>query len=234
MQFRQIDTREWAAAGAALDANGCVVMKGLLADDICARLQCDYVRDDLFRSRVIMSRHGFGRGEYKYFSYPLPGIVAWLRTSLYPPLAEIANRWNEAIGVANRYPALHSDFLEICHNVGQIKPTPLMLKYGVDDFNCLHQDRYGEILFPLQVTVLLSEPGDEFEGGEFVLTEQRPRRQSRAEVVPLRRGDAVIFPVHQRPVRGVRGFHRVTMRHGVSLVRAGHRHTLGIIFHDAA
>ncbi len=234
MQYRQIDSREWAAAGAALDANGCVVVKGLLAEDICAQLRRDYVNDDLFRSRVIMSRHGFGRGEYKYFSYPLPGIVQSLRTSLYPPLAEIANRWNEAIGIANRYPALHDDFLEVCHNAGQIKPTPLMLKYGVDDFNCLHQDRYGEILFPLQVTILLSEPGNDFDGGEFVLTEQRPRRQSRADVVPLRRGDAVVFAVHQRPVPGVRGFHRVTMRHGVSLVRAGNRHTLGIIFHDAA
>ena len=234
MQYRQIDSREWAAAGAALDANGCVVVKGLLAEDICAQLRRDYVNDDPFRSRVIMSRHGFGRGEYKYFSYPLPGIVQSLRTSLYPPLAEIANRWNEAIGIANRYPALHDDFLEVCHNAGQIKPTPLMLKYGVDDFNCLHQDRYGEILFPLQVTILLSEPGNDFDGGEFVLTEQRPRRQSRAEVVSLRRGDAVVFAVHQRPVPGVRGFHRVTMRHGVSLVRAGNRHTLGIIFHDAA
>ena len=180
-----------------------------------------------------MSRHGFGRGEYRYFDYPLPAHVAELRGALYPWLAPIANRWNASMGVAVRYPATHAEFIERCHLAGQRRPTPLLLQYGAGDYNCLHQDLYGEHVFPLQVAVLLSDPGRDFSGGEFVLTEQRPRMQSRAEVVPLRQGDAVVFAVHRRPVQGVRGSYRVTMRHGVSRVRRGHRHTLGIIFHDA-
>jgi hypothetical protein len=180
-----------------------------------------------------MARHGFGRGEYKYFADPLPDPVHSLRTVLYPPLAVIANRWNAAMGIATRYPDAHRDYLDRCHKAGQSKPTPLLLQYGPGDYNCLHQDVYGEHIFPLQATVLLSRPGEDFEGGEFVLTEQRPRMQSRAEVVPLGQGDAVIFPVRQRPVAGSRGTYRVTMRHGVSRLRAGRRHTLGIIFHDA-
>jgi hypothetical protein len=181
-----------------------------------------------------MSRHGFGRGEYKYFAYPLPELVAILRSGLYPPLAEIANRWNESMKVAAPYPSDHAGYLARCHKAGQNRPTPLLLQYGPGDYNCLHQDLYGDLVFPLQVTLLLSRPGEDFTGGEFVLTEQRPRMQSRAEVVPLVQGEAVIFPVHHRPVRGTRGTYRVNMRHGVSRLRFGHRHTLGIIFHDAA
>jgi hypothetical protein len=180
-----------------------------------------------------MGRHGFGRGEYKYFAYPLPPTVAGLRAVLYPPLAEIANRWNAALGIEVRYPPEHAGFLERCHSAGQTRPTPLLLQYGAGDYNCLHQDLYGEHVFPLQVAILLTEPGRDFTGGEFVLTEQRPRMQSRAEVVPLRRGAGVVFPVHHRPVQGARGVYRVNLRHGVSRVRSGHRHTLGIIFHDA-
>ena len=180
-----------------------------------------------------MSRHGFGRGEYRYFAYPLPRLIAALRSRLYPPLAAIANRWNEALRVETRYPAEHAAWLERCHRAGQTRPTPLMLRYGEGDYNRLHQDLYGEHVFPIQATILLSVPGRDFEGGEFVLTEQRPRMQSRAEVVPLGQGDAVLFPVHHRPVRGTRGFHRANLRHGVSRLRSGHRHALGIIFHDA-
>ena len=180
-----------------------------------------------------MARHGFGRGEYKYFAHPLPGSVQALRAALYPRLAEIANRWNEAMGIAIRYPQDHEKFLDRCHKAGQTRPTPLLLRYGACDYNCLHQDIYGEHVFPLQVTILLSQPAVDFSGGEFVLTEQRPRMQSRAEVVPLRQGEAVIFPVHHRPVQGTRGIYRVNMRHGVSRIREGQRHTLGIIFHDA-
>jgi hypothetical protein len=180
-----------------------------------------------------MARHGFGRGEYKYFAYPLPEPIGALRTALYPHLAAIANRWNEAMGIDIRFPPAHEDFLKRCHKAGQTRPTPLLLQYGEGDYNCLHQDLYGEHVFPLQATILLSRPGADFSGGEFVLTEQRPRMQSRAEVVALGRGEAVIFPVHHRPVQGSRGIYRVNMRHGVSRIRAGHRHTLGVIFHDA-
>jgi len=180
-----------------------------------------------------MARHGFGRGEYKYFDYPLPEVVAEVRTAIYPRLAEIANRWNALMGLEVHYPEAHSEFLKRCQDAGQLRPTPLLLQYGEGDYNCLHQDLYGEHVFPIQVTILLSEPGTDFTGGEFILTEQRPRMQSRPEVVPLRQGDAVAFAVHHRPVQGKRGSYRVNMRHGVSRLRSGHRHTLGIIFHDA-
>jgi uncharacterized protein len=204
-----------------------------LSAEECAALAQTYSADAPFRSRVIMARHGFGRGEYKYFAYPLPEVVAALRGALYQPLADIANRWNEALGIALRYPSDHAAYLQRCHRAGQAKPTPLLLQYGPGDYNCLHQDLYGEHVFPLQVTFLLSRPREDFSGGEFVLTEQRPRMQSRAEVVPLAQGEGVIFPVHHRPVQGTRGIYRVNMRHGVSRLRAGRRHTLGIIFHDA-
>jgi hypothetical protein len=226
-------TPDWRQVEQELDAHGCAVLTGLLADDECAALAASYDDDARFRSRIVMGAHGFGRGEYKYFDHPLPPVVAALRTALYPPLAEIANRWNAALGSEIRYPADHAGFLRRCHKAGQTRPTPLLLQYGAGDYNCLHQDLYGEHVFPLQVAVLLSEPGHDFTGGEFVLTEQRPRMQSRAEVVPLRQGDAVVFPVHHRPVQGSRGVYRVNLRHGVSRLRSGHRHTLGIIFHDA-
>jgi uncharacterized protein len=224
---------DWAALAADLDTHGCATTDRLLTAAECASLADAYSSEDLFRSRIVMARHGFGRGEYKYYSNPLPEIVAELRTALYPPLAEIANRWNEAIGSAERYPKNHAAFLKRCHDSGQIKSTPLLLQYGPGDYNCLHQDLYGEHVFPLQVAFLLSRPGLDFTGGEFVLTEQRPRMQSRVEVVPLQQGEGVIFPVHHRPVRGTRGTYRVNMRHGVSRLRSGHRHTLGIIFHDS-
>jgi len=229
----RVATLDWAAMAADLDRHGCAVTGSLLSAQECAVLAALYPSDPPFRSRVVMARHGFGRGEYKYFSYPLPDQVAALRTSFYPHLAEIANRWNGAMGIAARYPPSHDAYLERCRKAGQGKPTPLLLQYGPSDYNCLHQDLYGEHVFPLQATVLLSRPGDDFSGGEFVLTEQRPRMQSRAEVVPLRQGEAVIFPVHHRPVQGTRGTYRVNMRHGVSRIRQGQRHTLGIIFHDA-
>ncbi|HEX5354126.1 MAG TPA: 2OG-Fe(II) oxygenase [Rhodanobacteraceae bacterium] len=225
---------DWLCVEADLDAHGAVVIEKLIAPQDCRELVALYARDDRFRSRVVMARHGFGRGEYKYLDYPLPRIVADLRKALYPPMARIANRWNEALRLDARYPSTHAEYLERCHAAGQCKPTPLLLSYGEDDYNCLHQDLYGEHVFPLQLTVLLSQPGTDFEGGEFVLTEQRPRMQSRVEVVPLRQGDAVIFPVHHRPVQGARGVYRVNLRHGVSRVRNGNRRTLGIIFHDAA
>ena len=224
---------DWSEVAKDLDAYGCAVLGGLLAEEDCAALAGSYGDDALFRSRIVMSAHGFGRGEYKYFAYPLPGVVDALRTSLYPPLAEIANRWNATLGIDVRFPPEHAAFVERCHAAGQTRPTPLLLQYREGDYNCLHQDLYGEHVFPLQVAILLSEPGRDFTGGEFVLTEQRPRMQSRAEVVPLRRGDGVVFPVNHRPVQGARGSYRVNLRHGVSRVRSGHRHTLGIIFHDA-
>jgi len=229
----RVNALDWSALAADLDRHGCAVTGPLLNANECAALAASYPQDGLFRSRVIMARHGFGRGEYKYFAYPLPELIQELRSSLYPALAEIANRWNEAMGIAVRFPAAHEDFLRRCHRAGQPKPTPLLLQYGPGDYNCLHQDLYGEHVFPLQATVLLSDPGADFSGGEFVLTEQRPRMQSRAEVVPLRQGEAVIFPVHHRPVQGTRGVYRVNMRHGVSRIREGRRHTLGVIFHDA-
>jgi uncharacterized protein len=209
------------------------VVRGLLAADQCRALAATYADDARFRSRVVMARHGFGRGEYKYFAHPLPEVIVELRDALYPPLARIANGWNEAMGVGVRYPDELAAFLAHCHRAGQRQPTPLLLKYGRGDYNCLHQDVYGEHVFPLQLTLLLSAPGVDFAGGEFVLTEQRPRMQSRVEVVPLAQGDALIFPVRHRPVRGARGAYRVTMRHGVSRVRAGQRFTAGVIFHDA-
>jgi len=224
---------DWQALASALDAQGCATTGLLLTPGECAKLAALYGTDAPFRSRVIMARHGFGRGEYRYFAYPLPDIVAELRTALYPSLAEIANRWNAAMGLELRYPASHRAYVERCHAAGQKRPTPLLLQYDPGDYNCLHQDIYGEHVFPLQATVLLSRPGTDFSGGEFVLTEQRPRMQSRAEVVPLTQGEAVIFPVHHRPVQGTRGVYRVNMRHGVSRIRDGRRHTLGVIFHDA-
>lgn len=224
---------DWAAAAADLDAAGCAAIGPLLAPDACDALAAGY-DGGAFRSTVVMARHGFGRGEYKYFAYPLPPAIAALRTELYARLAPVANRWHEAMGLPARFPGDHAAFLARCHAAGQTRPTPLLLRYGPGDYNCLHQDLYGEHVFPLQVAVLLSEPGRDFTGGEFVLTEQRPRMQSRAEVVPLRQGSAVAFAVHHRPVAGTRGTYRVTMRHGVSRVRTGRRHTLGIIFHDAA
>lgn len=230
----RVAARDWQAIARDLDAYGCATTEPLLTAEECAELAQSYAADELFRSRIVMARHGFGRGEYKYFAYPLPRTVAALRNALYPPLAEVANRWNEAMGIDVAYPPDHARYLARCHAAGQTKPTPLLLQYGAGDFNCLHQDIYGENVFPLQVALLLSRPGVDFTGGEFVLTEQRPRMQSRAEIVPLAQGEGVIFPVHHRPVCGTRGTYRVTMRHGVSRLRSGSRHTLGIIFHDAA
>ena len=224
---------DWPRIGEELDAHGSAVAPSLLAPEECERLAALYPAEAPFRSRIVMGRHGFGRGEYKYFAYPLPDLVGELRAALYRPLAGIANRWNEALGAEPRYPPDHAAFLDRCHRAGQSRPTPLLLQYGEGDYNCLHQDLYGEHVFPLQVAFLLSVPGRDFTGGQFVLTEQRPRMQSRAEVVVLGQGDGVIFPVHHRPVRGTRGVYRVTMRHGVSRLHLGRRHTMGIIFHDA-
>jgi hypothetical protein len=229
----RVDAIDWTQANHDLDTQGCAVLKGLLPQDQCHALSALYPDDSRFRSRVVMGRHGFGRGEYKYFSYPLPDPIAELRPALYARLQGLANRWNEAMGIDIRYPQQHEAFLRRCHAAGQTRPTPLLLQYGPADYNCLHQDLYGEHVFPLQVAILLSEPERDFTGGEFVLTEQRPRMQSRPEVVPLRQGDAVAFAVHVRPVQGTRGFYRVNLRHGVSRIRSGHRHTIGIIFHDA-
>jgi uncharacterized protein len=229
---RRVAAQDWDGIERALDARGAAVMPGLLDPTDCTELTGLYPDDAHFRSRVVMARHGFGRGEYKYLAYPLPATVAELRDALYPRLAPIANRWHAALRVATRFPATLAAFLDRCHRAGQTKPTPLLLHYQRDDYNCLHQDLYGEHVFSIQMTILLSDPRD-FAGGEFVLTEQRPRMQSRAEVVPLARGDAVLFAVNHRPAAGARGFHRVTMRHGVSRLRAGERFTLGVIFHDA-
>jgi hypothetical protein len=230
---RRVDAVDWAQARADLDGRGFAVLDGVLSEDECRALAALYPNDALFRSHIIMARHGFGRGEYKYFAYPLPDLIGALRSALYLPLAAIANAWNEAMGLDVRYPAEHAAFLECCHDAGQTRPTPLLLQYGPGDYNCLHQDLYGEHVFPLQVAILLSEPSRDFTGGEFVLTEQRPRMQSRASVVPLKQGDAVVFAVHHRPVQGTKGVYRVNMRHGVSEVLSGQRFTTGIIFHDA-
>jgi uncharacterized protein len=232
-QLPRLGGLDWSRIAGELDKQGCAVIGGLLADDECVRLSQCYETAVLFRSRIVMSRHGFGRGEYKYFAYPLPPLVGALRTALYSPLAAIANRWNSELGIATRYPGEHRQFLDSCHRSGQTQPTPLVLKYEEGDYNCLHQDLYGDQVFPLQIAFLLSKPRVDFTGGEFVLTEQRPRMQSRVEVVPLEQGDGVIFPVHHRPVHGTRGVYRVNLRHGVSRVRSGRRATLGVIFHDA-
>ncbi|SHN26707.1 hypothetical protein SAMN05192549_106338 [Duganella sacchari] len=224
---------DWQAIADELNVHGYAILPGMLTADECAAMAAQYAQPQLFRSRVVMAQHGFGRGEYQYFRYPLPSTIAALRQALYGPLAAIANRWHELMELPARFPAEHNEFLARCHAAGQQRPTPLLLEYTAGDYNCLHQDLYGEHVFPLQAAVLLSQPGKDFEGGEFVLTEQRPRMQSRVEVVPLKRGDMVIFAVHQRPVQGTRGVYRVNLRHGVSRLRAGARHTLGIIFHDA-
>ncbi|HZP94377.1 MAG TPA: 2OG-Fe(II) oxygenase [Burkholderiales bacterium] len=230
----RIEAIDWARVSSDLDVRGSAMVEGLLSPAECGAFAALYPRDHLFRSRVVMEQHGFGRGEYKYFAYPLPKLIAALRAALYARLAPIADRWNKALGIDARYPSAHVDFLRRCHEAGQTRPTPLLLRYGAGDYNCLHQDLYGEHVFPLQVAILLSEPGRDFTGGEFVITEQRPRMQTRPEVVPLRQGDAAVFAVHHRPVKGTRGVYRVRLRHGVSRVRSGHRHTLGVIFHDAA
>ncbi|KLN59126.1 proline hydroxylase [Kiloniella spongiae] len=216
-----------------LDEKGYAILKGVLSESVCVALARNYDADGPYRSRVVMSRHGFGQGEYKYFNYPLPDLIACLRSELYEPLAQISNRWNEQMNVDQRFPKTHQQYLDLCYKAGQVKATPLLLQYGSGDYNCLHQDVYGELVFPLQMACLLSKPGQDFTGGEFVLTEQRPRMQSRVEVIPLDQGDAVIFPVRHRPKQGTRGTYRVNMRHGVSEIRSGQRHTLGIIFHDA-
>ena len=230
----RLEAQDWPQVATGLDAQGWALLDQVLTPLQCKETAGLYQDAGRFRSTVVMARHGFGRGEYKYFAYPLPDLVAGLREALYARLAPIANRWNGAMGIDVRYPASHAGFLQRCHDAGQTRPTPLLLQYGPDDYNCLNQDLYGEHAFPLQVVVLLSEPGEDFTGGEFVLTEQRPRMQSRPAVVPLRRGDAAVFAVHHRPVQGARGFYRVMLRHGVSKLRSGRRHTAGIIFHDAA
>ena len=229
----RVERCDWDAIGANLDASGCALINGLLTPDECAGIAALYPHDEHFRSHVHMARHGFGKGEYKYFGYPLPDLVGELRSALYARVVNFANDWNARMRLGARYPREHADYLKACHQAGQTRPTPLLLRYAPGDYNCLHQDLYGELAFPMQVTVLLSAPGRDFTGGEFVLTEQRPRTQSRVEVVPLRQGDAVLFAVHHRPVEGARGVYRVNLRHGVSRIRSGCRHTLGVIFHDA-
>ena len=224
---------EWTDIAARLDADGYALLPRLLAPSACESLVDLYDDDSLFRSTIVMARHNFGRGEYRYFKTPLPSLIQHMREALYAPLAEIANEWFSRMKSEARFPATHEEFIRRCHLAGQARPTPLLLKYGAGDYNCLHQDLYGEHVFPLQIGVLLSQPQDDFTGGEFVLTEQRPRMQSRVEVVPLQQGDAVVFAVHERPVNGLRGVYRVNMRHGVSRIRAGQRYTLGLIFHDA-
>jgi hypothetical protein len=230
---RRVSALAWPAINASLDAQGFAVLPGLLDAAECAGIAALYPDSSHFRSYIQMARHGFGRGEYKYFQYPLPSLVAGLRDALYPELAKAANRWSAMLGANRTFPPGHAAFLDLCRAAGQTRPTPLLLQYGAGDYNCLHQDLYGELVFPIQVAILLSEPDSDFTGGELVLTEQRPRMQSRASAVALRRGDAAAFAVHHRPVQGTRGVYRVTMRHGVSTIKSGRRHTLGIIFHDA-
>lgn len=229
----RVESLDWTALAAELGARGCAVAERLLTAAECRALAALYREEQPFRSRVVMSRHGFGRGEYKYFTYPLPALVAELRGAFYPHLVPIANEWNRTMRLDVQYPPSHAAFLKRCREAGQVRPTPLLLEYSVDDYNCLHQDLYGEHVFPLQVAILLSRPREDFTGGEFVMTEQRPRMQTRPEVVPLEQGDGVVFAVHHRPVQGTRGTYRVNLRHGVSRVRSGSRHTLGVIFHDA-
>jgi len=224
---------DWSSIEQQLDQDGSAVIDNLLSADQCHELSGLYPHSELFRSRVVMARHGFGRGEYQYFAYPLPQRVAELRGQFYPRLVPLANRWNQLMNIPVQYPPRHEDFLQRCHAAGQQRPTPLLLQYGPQDYNCLHQDLYGDNVFPLQVAILLSQPGSDFSGGEFVITEQRPRMQSRPQVIGLKQGDALIFAVHHRPVPGVRGHYRVTLRHGVSRLHSGRRHTLGVIFHDA-
>lgn len=230
----RVSAYDWRAIADCLDREGWAMLPGLLDGAECDAMAGLYGPTDAFRSHVHMARHGFGRGEYRYFAYPLPPLVAAARTGLYRHLAPVADRWHERMGIAVRFPTDHAGFRARCHEAGQTRPTPLLLQYGEGDYNCLHQDLYGDHVFPLQVAVLLSEPDRDFTGGEFVLTEQRPRMQSRAAVVPLRKGDGVIFAVNVRPHRGTRGDYRVALRHGVSTLRSGRRHALGIIFHDAA
>lgn len=233
LSIEQMNRLDWPLLEQNLDQEGNAVIRNLLPTPQCRILRDLYAEPGRFRSKVIMARHGFGRGEYQYFRYPLPDLVQQLREALYPRLVPLANRWNACMGIEARYPDRHADFIQRCHAAGQLRPTPLLLQYGPQDYNCLHQDLYGEQVFPLQVAILLSAPGQDFTGGEFVLTEQRPRMQSRPQVIDLKQGDAVVFAVHQRPIKGVRGYYRVNMRHGVSRVDDGRRHTLGIIFHDA-
>lgn len=229
----RVNAYDWSALATDLDSYGAAVLPKLLSPHECGEVVALYPHEEHFRSHIHMARHGFGKGEYRYFKYPLPDLIGGLRTALYPRLAPIANGWNERMSIDTRYPKKHAEFLKLCHDAGQIRPTPLLLQYVPGDFNCLHQDLYGDLAFPLQVAILLSDPGKDFTGGEFVLTEQRPRMQSRPEVVPLRQGDAVVFTVHHRPVQGTKGTYRVNLRHGVSRLRSGQRHTAGIIFHDA-
>ena len=228
-----IDRFDWSGIAGDLDSQGWAVLPGLLDADTCDELTALYGDGPTFRSHVVMARHGFGRGEYRYFAYPLPWLIQELRTGIYPHLAPIANGWNQRMGIDVSFPADHAEFLKRCHAAGQRRPTPLLLRYGPGDYNCLHQDLYGEHVFPLQVAILLSRPQEEFTGGEFVLTEQRPRMQTRPAVVPLFKGDAVVFAVNSRPHRGTKGDYRVMLRHGVSKICDGSRHTVGIIFHDA-
>jgi hypothetical protein len=229
----RVEAVPWKQVSRDLDAEGNAVIQSILSPDECDTIRVLYQQKEIFRSNVVMERHGFGRGEYRYFSYPLPDLIATLRSSIYPHLVPIANRWNHALKIETRYPHKHPDFLDRCHKAGQEKPTPLLLKYGTGDYNCLHQDLYGPHVFPLQLAILLSEPDKDFTGGEFVMTEQRPRMQSRPMVVSLKKGDGVVFAVHNRPAEGKKGRYRVNLRHGVSRLRSGSRYTLGIIFHDA-
>jgi hypothetical protein len=230
---RRIDGVDWLRVSTELDAQGWATLPNLVSPAEADAIAGLYRQDEGFRSRVVMARHGFGRGEYKYFSYPLPDLIQALRTSAYPHLAPIANRWQERMGKEIRFPDDHAAFLERCRQAGQTRPTPLLLEYGPDDYNCLHRDLYGEHVFPLQIAILLDQPGEDFTGGEFVMTEQRPRMQTRPMVVPLHKGDAVVFAVAGRPMKGMRGDYQVKLNHGVSKLHTGRRHTVGIIFHDA-